>query len=280
MKERPVRLPLVVAALCAVVVLSACGLAQPLNTTTAPAQQLRLELDFLHALSPSTQVIVDIDVLTDDGGHWNPVSLTNHQYLTVNGQHADADSPPQFTDQFTVPRPQAGGEYRIVYTDGDGRQTTVVVPAPQQALTITAPAADTLLSIPQPGASLTLRYTAPFPLTSPLAHRPFAHISGNAAGNCRVAAQTQRGTPAATPTEAVPSEPFCISIYGHASDMTGTAFVGDTGLVPAAGFGNLAPGPGQLALYMEVYGDMPTTTGFAGVRIHFLDSASIRITWV
>jgi len=244
------------------------------------AHQLRLELDLLHALSPSTQVIIDVDVLTDDAGHWESVTLANHQYLTVNGQSADADSPLQFTDQFTVPRPQTGGEYRIVYTDEHGQHTTAVVPAPQQALTITMPAAHAQIPIPRSEASIAIQYTAPFPLTSPFAHAPFALISGSAAGNCQAAAQTPAGTPTATPTEAVPSEPFCINIRSAHSDMTGTALVSDTGLVAKAGFGNLAPGPGQVALDVGVYGDIPTAMGFAGVRIHFLDSTSIPITWV
>ena len=277
MKERHMRLPLVVAILCTMIALSACGQSLALQ----PANQLRLEVDFYHALSPSTQVTVDVNVLAQDRqGHWYTVSLADHQDLTVNGHHADADSPPIVTDEFTVPRPEAGGEYTIVYTDVHGKQTTVVIPAPQQALTITAPAADSRLSIPQPGASLTIHYTAPFLLTSPFAHHPFALMSGNAAGNCKAAAPTPAGTPTATATTAVPSEPFCISVYGARSDMTGTALVSDSVLVSKAGFGNLAPGPGQVAIYAEVYGDLPTATGFAGVRIHYIDSTSIPITWV
>jgi hypothetical protein len=276
MKERHMRLPLVVAILCTMLALSACGQPQAIQ----PANQLRLEVDFYHALSLSTQVTVDVNVLAQDRGHWYAVPLANHQDLTVNGHHADADSPPIVTDEFTVPRPVAGGEYTIVYTDTYGKQITVVIPAPQQALTITSPAADSRLAIPQPGASLTIHYTAPFRLTSPFAHRPFALMNGNAAGNCKAAAPTPDGTPTATATADVPSEHFCISIYSARSDMTGTALVSDTGLVSKAGFGNLAPGPGQVAVYAEVYGDIPTATGFAGVRIHYIDSTSIPITWV
>jgi hypothetical protein len=276
MKERHTRRPLVITILCTTLALSACG--RPL--ALQPANQLRLELDFYNALSPSTQVTVDVNVLTDEGGHWYTVTLVNPQDLTVNGHHADADSPPIVTDEFTVPRPEAGGEYRIVYTDAHGKQTAVVIPAPQQALTITVPSAHSRLAIPQPGTSLTIHYTAPYPLTSPFAHRPFALIGGNAAGNCKPAAQTPAGTPTATATVALPTEPFCVSVYSGQPDMTGTALVSDTGLVPQAGFGNLAPGPGQVAIYAEVYGDIPTATGFAGVRIHFLDSTSIPITWV
>jgi hypothetical protein len=280
MKECHTRLPLVVAILCMMFAFSACGQPQAIHTSTVPADQLRLELDFLHALSPSTRVIIDVNVLAHDGGHWYTVALANHQHLTVNGQSADADSPLQFTAQFTVPRPQAGGEYTIVYTDEHGQQTTAVVPAPQHALTITMPAAHAQIPIPQPGTLLAIHYTAPFPFTSPFAHRPFAQMSGNAAGNCKAVAQTASGTPTATPTEAVPSEPFCISIYSAQSDMTGTALVSDTGLASKAGFGNLAPGPGQVAIYAAVYGDIPTATGFAGVRIHFIESTSLPITWV
>lgn len=274
------RLPLVIAILCMMLALSTCGQPQAIHTSILPANQLRLELDFLHALSPSTRVIIDANVLANDGGRWYTVALANHQYLTVNGKSADANSPLQFTDQFTVPRPQAGGEYKIVYTDDHGQQTTTLVPAPQQALAITMPAAHMQIPIPQPGAAIAIHYTAPFPLAMPFAHAPFAQISGNAAGSCKAAAQTPPGTPTATPTQAVPSEPFCISIYGTGSDMTGTALVSDTGLVSKAGFGNLTTGPGQVAIYMEVYGDIPTATGFAGVRIHFIDSTSIPITWV
>jgi hypothetical protein len=62
--------------------------------------------------------------------------------------------------------------------------------------------------------------------------------------------------------------------------MTGTSLVSDTYLIPTFGFGNLAPGPGQVAVYARVYGDLPTTSGFAGVRITFNDSISIPIIWV
>lgn len=276
MKARHTRLALVVAILCTMLALLACGR----HTSDLPAHQLRLELDFLHALSSSTRVIIDVNVLANDGGHWYTVTLTNHQHLTVNGHAADADSSLQFTDQFTVPRPQARGAYTIVYTDEQGQQTTVVIPAPQRALTITMPAAHTQLPIPRPGAAMAIQYTAPFPLTSPFAHAPFAQLSGNAAGSCKAAAPTEPGTPTATATAAVPSEPFCISIYSAQSSMTGTALVSDRGLVSKAGFGNLAPGPGEVAIYAQVYGDIPTTTGFAGVRMHFIDSTSLPITWV
>jgi hypothetical protein len=277
-KLRHVRPPLVVTALCSLVALSACDLLQSL--VTPPVDQLSLDLQFIHALSPSPQVIVVAEVLALSNGHWNPITLSDQQDLTVNGQHTDADAAPPTPYQFTVPRPVAGGEYRIDYTDGHGKQTTVVVPAAQQALTITAPAADSRLFIPQPGASLTLHYNPPFSLTSPFAHDPFARISGTAAGNCKAAPPTPAGTPTATPTEVLPSRPYCISISGSASEMTGTALVSDTYLVPTAGFGNLAPGSGQLALFAEVYGDLPTTSGFAGVRIEFSDSVSIPIIWV
>ncbi|HEX8033765.1 MAG TPA: hypothetical protein VF510_07955 [Ktedonobacterales bacterium] len=269
-KLRP-RLRPIAAALCAVVVLSACSRPAVVHLSTAPAEKLRLGLVFTQALAPSAQVIVDVTLSTAPG---NQIQLADNQHLTVNGQTVDASSSVPLDCcgyRFTVPRPPAGGKYTAVYTDERGQQTTVVVPAPQRDLTITSPTAHAQIAIPNPGGQVAVQYTVPslFPSISPLSRFPSTQIHAGAEGHCRVA----------TSPGIVASAPSCINVGSAQPDETGSAVISDTHALPGDGFGNLAPGPGDLYVGVNVHGNLPPA-GFASVLISFTDTVYIPITWV
>lgn len=271
-KPRP-RLRLVITAFCAATLLFACGTPSTVRLSTAPAEKLALSLNFTHALAPSAEVIVDATLRSPAG---NPVNLTGKQHLTINSR--DEDPAPlggvlgQGAYRFTVPRPPAGGAFTVVYTDERGKQTSVVVPAPQRDLTITAPAAHAQIAIPKPGEQVTLHYAVPalFPPTSQLSRPPSTQVDAGAEGHCRVAKSS--GTPASVPN--------CSSARSSQPDATGSAVISDTGEPPENGFGNLAAGPGTLYVMVNVYGHLPSPTGFASVLISLTDVVSIPITWV
>lgn len=268
-KLRPHLRP-VVAALCAMVVLSACGGPAVVHLSTAPAKQLQLGLVFTQALAPSAQVIVDVTMSTAPG---NRVQLDDNQHLTVNDKTVDASAVSLgcCAYRFTVPRPPAGGKYTVVYTDERGQQTSVVVPAPQRDLMITSPAAHAQIAIPNPGGQVAVQYTVPslFPPTSPLSRFPSTQIHAGAEGHCRV--ETSPGI--------VASAPSCINVGSAQPDETGSAVISDTHALPGDGFGNLAPGPGDLYVGVNVHGNLPPA-GFASVLISFTDTVYIPITWV
>jgi hypothetical protein len=263
---------LIASVLCTVVVLLACS--SPLGThlSTAPAERLNLQLNFTYFRAPLGQVIVD--VMVSSGATDNVVALADNQRLTINGRSKDPS--PLLScclNRFTVPRAVSGGDYTIVYTDEHGRQTNVVVAAPQHDLTITAPAAYAQVPIPARGAQLAVRYTAPgfVPPTSPLAHLPYTKIDAGAEGSCRVAKGD--GIPASSLT--------CLNVSTTQPDETGGALISDRD-EPEYGFGNLAPGPGHLYVGVKVEGELEDRPagGFSSVWLNVTDLTSIPITWV
>lgn len=269
MDERRSRLRLIAAVLCVMIAFLACSGPQLTHLSTAPAEQLRLDVRFEHLLTPAAQAIVDVTLVT---AHNAQLILADHQHLTVNGQAADQTLIRLGgAYRFTVPRSPSGGEYTIVYTDERGQQTNVVVPAPQRDLTLTAPAAHTRLPIPAPGERLTLRYTGPelFPSTSPLAHPPLTEIYAGAEGPCRAARRDGISASAYS----------CIHVSSAQPDESGSAVISDTDGLPESGFGNLAPGAGELYVRMDVNGELPSA-GFASVWLRDTDVASIPVTWI
>jgi hypothetical protein len=269
MDERRSRLRLIAAVLCMVIAFLACSGPQLTHLSTAPAERLRLEARFEHLLTSASQVIVDVTLETAQNAQ---LILADNQRVTVNGQAAD----PALIHlggayRFTVPRSPSGGEYTIVYTDERGQQTSVVVPAPQRDLTLTAPAAHARLPIPAPGEQLTLRYAAPelFPSTSPLAHPSQTEIYAGAEGPCRAARSDGISASALS----------CIHIASTQPEESGSAVISDTDGLPEYGFGNLAPGAGELYVRIDVNGELPSA-GFASVWLRDTDVASIPITWV
>jgi hypothetical protein len=224
-------------------------------------------------------VIVEVTVLSAAGPGEVIVALADNQRLTINGHSKD---PSPLLNcclyRFTVPRPAAGENYTIVYTDERGQQTSVVAPAPQHELTITAPAAYAQVPIPARGAQLAVRYTPPgfFPPSSQVGKPLYTEIDAGVEGSCRVAKGD--GIPASAPT--------CLNISsGKLSnaqpDETASAVISDRD-EPAYGFGNLAPGPGKLYVGVNVDGDLPDLPpgGFASVWVSVRDLTSIPITWV
>lgn len=269
MDARRLRLRLIAAVICAMIALLACSSPQVTSLSTAPAGQLRLMLSFTHLLTPAAQVIVDV---TMSDAHNARLILSGNQHLTVNGQEAD------FSlirlggaYRFTVPRQPDGGEYTIVYTDERGQQTSVVVPAPQRNLTLTAPAAHSQIPIPASGERLMLRYMAPglFPPTAQLAHSPNTEMSAGAEGPCRVARPDGISATALS----------CINVSSAQADESGSAMISDTEGLPEYGFGNLAPGAGELYVREDVYGELPST-GFISVLLSVTEVVSIPITWI
>jgi hypothetical protein len=269
MHERRSHLRLIAAVLCLVISLLACSGPQMTRLSTAPAEQLRLNVSFEHLLTPAAQTIVDVTLVT---AHNAQLVLADHQRLTVNGQAADQTLIRLGgAYRFTVPRSPNGGEYTVVYTDERGQNTQVVVPAPQRDLTLTAPAALTQLRIPAPGELLTLRYTAPdlFPPTSPPADHPTTQISAGAEGPCRAA---RRDGISATALS-------CIHVYSTQPDVSGSAVISDREGLPEYGFGNLAPGAGELYVRVDMYGYLPPS-GFISVLLSDTEVTSIPITWI
>ena len=55
--------------------------------------------------------------------------------------------------------------------------------------------------------------------------------------------------------------------------------ISDTDGLPEYGFGNLAPGAGELYVRVDVYGELPSA-GFVSVLLSDTEVASIPITWI
>jgi hypothetical protein len=260
----------IAAAFCAVVALLACSSPEVTHLSTAPAEQLRLDLRFSQLLTSATHVAVDVTMSTAQNAR---LILTDDQRLTVNGQAADPSPLVRLGGayHFTVPRAPIGSEYTIVYTDERGQLTSVVVPTPQHDLTITSPAAHAQVPIPAPGAPLALRYTPPelFPATARSSNSPYTRIEAGAEGHCQ----------AARPDGSSASASTCINFGSAQPDESGAALISDTGAPPEYGFSNLAPGAGELYVRVDVYGYLPPG-GFISALLSVTDSVSIPITWV
>jgi hypothetical protein len=55
--------------------------------------------------------------------------------------------------------------------------------------------------------------------------------------------------------------------------------ISDTDGLPEYGFGNLAPGAGELYVRMDVNGELPST-GFASVWLIVTEVTSVPIIWI
>lgn len=269
-ERRRSRFSYAVAALAAVFVLFACTTPQSVKLSTARAAQLGLVLTFTHALVSSPTAIVDVTI----GPNANTrLQLTGKQHLSVNGRDEDPSFPVSLACcvyRFTVPRPPAGGQYTIIYTDERGQQTTAVVPAPQPDLSITEPSAYTRIPIPKPGSPLDVHYTVPTfssLVSSPAG--PFMQIDAGAQGNCKHR----------TSDETTASGICYSNIDSGQPNVTGSAVISDAGSPPEHGFDNTAPGPGELYVLASVAGNLPDT-GFAYAHFQMSDLVSIPITWV
>ncbi|HEV2236578.1 MAG TPA: hypothetical protein VGR57_07940 [Ktedonobacterales bacterium] len=261
------RLRLIAAVTTLVAALFACGAPPTIRLSTAPAAQLYLDVRLQGALIPSANVVVVVAV--HDAQHAT-VEFTNHQRLTVNGK--DRDPSLLGGNSYTIPRPPAGGSYTIAYTDENGHQTSVIVPAPARTLAITSPAAHAQIPIPQVGAQLDVQYAVPYPAPSALAQAPFrTQVDAGVEGRCKV------GRPDGIATSAL----SCINVGSAQVDASGDAVISDTGVAPGMGFGfdNLAAGPGELYVQMSVAGTLPQS-GFGSVLLTLDDVASLPITWV
>jgi hypothetical protein len=281
---RMTRLRLVAGTICTVGVLLACSSPQVVQLSKAPADQLGLRVNFTGALIPSTLVIIDVNVFESDRPS-NYVDLNDNQHLTVNGQDQDRRGPPGIklssgSYQFTVPRPPDGGSYTISYTDKQGQQTSVVVPAPLRAFAITSPAANARLPIPQSSAStpasFTVQYTVPFDdVALPAIVNTFPQqYDADIRGGCKT--RGPDGTPA--------SSPYCMMLLGRSGSSQQS--IADSITIqdqadsqPKYRFYNLAPGPGYIGMTARVT-LLLQRTDFGSVSVDFSDGTTIPVIWV
>jgi hypothetical protein len=268
--------------LAAVFVMLACM--QVTRLEKAPASNLRLEVLFQGGLVSASQVKISVSITTNPNA-W--VEFAGHQKLTCNGvtipekDSGKSSDPPIRT--VTIPRQPPGDAYTFVYTDEGGRQTSVVVPAPQADLAVTQPVANARIPIPKtptpseeqdPGLPrpeslasepFQVTYTVPFPKDSlPKTSQDLPEADGVSArvtGTCRKGPLSQ-----------------CLLSQGL-SDATGSVTITDKNLPYGYGFENLAPGAGSVEFGMEVSWYVPDS-GFNSFRIRYQDGMSVPVTWV
>jgi hypothetical protein len=268
--------------LASVLLLLACMSVTKLKA--APATTLQLTVVLQGGLVSASQVKISVYITTTPNT-W--VQFAGHQKLTCNGVNIPevasliSNGPP--TRTVIIPRQPPGGSYTFVYTDEGGRQTSVVVPAPQVDLAVTQPLAnartlipktpsptgevDTASSRPESLASepFQITYTVPFPIDAlpvedqkiPPIDQAFVWIQGS----CRH------------------GEPAECMLGGDGIDASGSATISDKYTPYGHGFENFAPGPGDLRLNMSVRWKMPDT-GFNSFGVQYEDGVSVPVTWV
>lgn len=134
-------------ALLAIPIILACGIT-PRAITTAPARDISLTITIngQHATFPSTassSVLVHVSFMV--AGYRGSVILSPSHSLTCNGV------PLNLTTGVgaPVPRQPPGGAYTFIYTDEQGRQTTLVVAVPSGSFAITSPATGATIALPR-----------------------------------------------------------------------------------------------------------------------------------
>ena len=267
----------VLTVVCAIAAFLACG--EPpkiIQKASAPANQLDLTLAFSNALVPADKVTIKISIFdATDNNH--QVQLTKDQHLTVNGVAVDTANPPKLFEDYTltVPRAPLGGKYSVVYTNEQGQQTTVALPAAQHDLAITAPAANARVPIPQATAddapSMAIRFTPPFDESVAISKQDYRPpYEGNVFGACK--STTYNGTPA--------SYPRCALVGATEPSGTDGVVVKENANDPHAfRFSNIAPGPGVVSVDAHISLLVPSS-GFHALTVNFTDETSIPITWI
>ena len=265
------------AVICAIGAFLACT--EPpkiVQKASAPANQLSLGLAFSNALIPSDQVTIKIAIFDASDAN-KTIQLTKDQHLTINNVALDTSKPPKLFEGYTltVPRAPLGGKYAVVYTDDQGRQTTLAIPAAQRDLAITSPAANAQVPIPQPVASadpaMTVRFTPPFDEAVPISKQDYRPpYEADVFGACKTT--TYDATPA--------SYPRCALVGGtEAAGADGVVVKENANDPPAFRFNNIAPGPGVVSVDAHVSLLVPPG-GFGELTVTFTDETSIPITWV
>jgi hypothetical protein len=248
-------------------VLFACD-SVPTHGTTIPAAHV-----------PASAVNVSLTIASQFIGG-NPPGTVNIIAIFANASGTFVLSGKQkFTcDGFMLPmysasvrRQPPGSVYTCVYTDDQGKQTTLLVPAPQGSFAMTDPLPNATVTIP-------VSVKRPLPTTQFSGSQRPAEYTSTLHMHYQFPPLPQGAT--ATLTAVVrsskPPEP---GITGTDEPATGTYDLSDAQTAYGAGFESFQPGPGSLEVNSTIIWPAVPPGGFHAVKYTYLDSLSIPVQW-
>jgi hypothetical protein len=238
------------------------------------------------ALAPGPYTLVSVQMANRDGVG---LVLTGREAVTVNGVAVPLQGKGAARATLIGRVAPGAGSYTLIYTDGQGRRTTVHIPGPQQEFAVlqptpgehlALPALATAPAVPTPGPTLqprppslahlplTVRTTLPFLPTPPSAdaHAKLEHysIAASALGPC--APGWSRCQPVIT--QAGEGAPF----------PTGTVTIDDRAAPWGDGFETLAPGTGEVEATVSATWTLDDV-GFAQFSAQYFDLVNVPVLW-
>lgn len=252
-----------------------CGMIKPpITLDHAPASSLQVSIEIDNQYAPTSGVTIKASFSQSPT---QPIILSGKQRFKCNG----VSFPQTVQPQVTVPRQPPGGAYSCLYTDDQGKQTSVSIAVPQGVFAITSPAAGASVPIPAsthplstpttnaglppasptvaspqsipPANSLTIQYTLPI-----LSSQISIFINGKATcGNNN----------------------SCGVVYGStSSSRDGTYTLSDFSTASRQGFDRFIAGPGSISLSAGTI-QSDSSAGFNFIVVRYNDTLTIPVTW-
>lgn len=247
----------------------------PTTLDHAPASSLDLQIEVDDQYASTSGVTIKASFSQSPT---QLIILSGKQRFECDG----ASFPRTGQPQVSVPRQPPGGEYSCLYTDDQGKQTSVSIAVPQGAFAITSPTAGASVPIP----------VSTHPLNTPTANAGLPRASPTVASPQPIPPANSLTIQYTLP---VLSPDFSVSLNGKATcgqsnscgvvyapstnlNTNGTYTFSDLGTADGQGFDQFVPGPGSITLSQVTHGFYPSG-GFSYLTVLYRDTLSIPVTW-
>jgi hypothetical protein len=249
-------------------VLIACGFVPthgtPRTVAKAPASALNVSLTVSNQFAGADLLGLTVTIEARFADASGTFDLSGKQKITCEGADLAVHN-------LRIPRQHAGGVYTCVYTDDQGKQTTLLVPAPQGHFAMI----DLL-----PNATITIPFSAKRPV-------PTTRFSGSRRPPEYTSTLHLRylfpplpqGATATLSAPAWATRPS-LGVGGIDEPATGTYDLSDAQEAYGNGFESFQPVPGSLGVGATIIWPALPPGGFHSVKVTYLDGFNFPVQWV
>lgn len=246
----------------------------PTTLDHAPASSLDLQIEVDDQYATTSGVTIKASFSQSPT---QPIILSGKQRFECDG----ASFPQTVQPQVSVPRQPPGGAYSCLYTDDQGKQTSLSIAVPQGTFAITSPTAGATVPIP----------VSPRPLNTPTTNAGLPRASPTVASPQPIPPANSLTIQYILPILSSQISVFingeatcgnynsCGVVYGSTSSSRDGAYtLSDFSTADGQGFDQFVPGPGSITLSQVTHGFYPSG-GFSYLTVLYRDTLTIPVTW-